>query len=1478
MLVVGSGTMWAEDKTNVSTVSTKFSATGDVTSNFTQTGNFTPVNWNLDVTWKTSTKIYWGNLEAKGSQIGSGSAPASTVVLTGTDVPGTIKSVKVNTSVASGGNTTVSVSVGGTTFKCSNSETATLQTSAADYDFTGSGSGNVVITWNQPSTSKAIYIKSVTITYEEQSTPTGPSISANDASVSWDAEGGNIEYTISNPVEGGFVTATEWDTEATWLQFSGNGSGNKLPFTVSTNYGGERSANVTLKYTYVIDEKVYDASTTVTVTQGAKPAPVIIVDQDSYTIGKDQTSIEIPYTIQYPNPNTNPALAFEGNTEWTTLGRVFDYDNNKVTITTDANNTPERTVNVVFKYDGAADKTVTLTQEGVIWPTVSFRANPAEGADGFLCINTSDNSKQLTSGDMVKPGDWIAISVTPAGNNYEFANWTEANNKLEIANPTETTISFQMPEEDVEIVANFNAPSIEWVKTSISDLTANDVFVIVGNNADNYAMSNDQGTGSAPTAVGGVTISGDKITSAVADNIQWNISSDTNGYTFYPKGSTTTWLYCTNSNNGVRVGTNTDKVFTISEEGYLYNTATSRYVGIYNSQDWRCYTSINANIKDQTFAFYKKVSTAPDERAEAGLSYDQNEVQIELKDGTYDAIYNTSNPLNNPNSLTGFTWTSSDESVATVNQSGEVTLKSVGSTTITASFEGNDNYKPGEASFTLQVVDYRQESTVTWQDANNETITDLNVEKGDYIQGITLSCDVEGFTFTEANLQYVWGTNETHDNWEGAMPAGYIIGGNAVWTSAVGTITVTATFPGNDTYKPASAALTITVTGGTETSPYSVAEARAAIDANTGVTGVYAKGIVSEIMTPYNSQYGNITYNISDDGKTTSDQLQAFRGKSYGGNDFTSEDDIQVGDVVIITGNLIKYGETYEFAKDNELVFNQPRLIVADGDKTVTVNAAGQITNHDAQTITINYRNFLTAAPSAANVSVLYCDVNGTVAADSYDWIKSISFNEAGNGFFTMSCLFEANTGEARTGYAKVQITIDNVIYSSDIITITQNAPVASHNVTFSVNGTVTEPVSVKEGAAITFPEVSDKDGMTFIGWTDQDEIHGTTDVRPNIVTSATMGTENIEYRAVFAFAISNGGSYTLDYSAEADLSSSTEWGSYGTAYEYTATDGSTWTVKAYKNAGMQINSGKNASINVPGCPENITSIVVTCSAAKAVGFSASDYEGSGTITYLAEGTDAKTQTLDLSKESVKTGYIVPKGGNTSITKIVVNYGSTIYSDYCTTIPEMLTVTIAEACTDGKGKFYGTYSSSSAFKVPANVTVSEIGINNDGTMDVQSYAAGAIVPANTGVMVSAETYGDFKLIKSEEKGTSVLENNRLRPTGVNGITADGMNDANADMAYKFYRLTMHNGTKLGFWWGAENGAAFAVAANKAYLAIPASVAGARSGFAFGDDVTGISQIENGKLKIENYYDLQGRKVSKPVKGLYIVNGKKVVIK
>lgn len=148
-----------------------------------------------------------------------------------------------------------------------------------------------------------------------------------------------------------------------------------------------------------------------------------------------------------------------------------------------------------------------------------------------------------------------------------------------------------------------NSTPGDWVLTPISDLTEDDVFVIVGNNGSNFAMTNNNGENSAPKATA-VTIEDDEITSDVTNNMKWNISVYNNGYTFYPNGTTETWLYCTNDNNGVRVGTVTNDRFTI-DGGYLKHTSTSRYVGIYNSQDWRCYTSNSGNIANQTFSFYK---------------------------------------------------------------------------------------------------------------------------------------------------------------------------------------------------------------------------------------------------------------------------------------------------------------------------------------------------------------------------------------------------------------------------------------------------------------------------------------------------------------------------------------------------------------------------------------------------------------------------------------------------------------------------------------------------------------------------------------------------------------------------------------------------------------------------------------------------------------------------------------------------------
>ena len=245
----------------------------------------------------------------------------------------------------------------------------------------------------------------------------------------------------------------------------------------------------------------------------------------------------------------------------------------------------------------------------------------------------------------------------------------------------------------------------------------------------------------------------------------------------------------------------------------------------------------------------------------------------------------------------------------------------------------------------------------------------------------------------------------------------------------------------------------------------------------------------------------------------------------------------------------------------------------------------------------------------------------------------------------------------------------DFTVTPSDNTTVTINfEPIPTHTATFSVNGSTTTQ-NLVEGAAITFPDNPvDIQGKTFVGWIET-TIDGTTNEAPTFVTSATMGNSDVTYYAVFADVTDNGsGAYTLDYGQETNLSSSTEWGSYGTVYNYTATDGNIWVVKAYKNQGMQINTGKDCSIKIPDCPGNITSISITCSAAKAVGFSGNDYIGSGTITYLAEGSNATSQTLDLDGKNVTGGYIVPKSGSTSITKIVVNYSGVTYSDYCTTV------------------------------------------------------------------------------------------------------------------------------------------------------------------------------------------------------------------
>lgn len=116
---------------------------------------------------------FWGYDGTKGQQFGSGNKPYKNLKLSTDGIDGTITKIVVNTSGAKSVNASFTVSVGGTQYGSSTK----ITTTATNYTFDGSASGEIVLSYTQTS-SKAIYIKSITVTYETTGgdTPVTPTL------------------------------------------------------------------------------------------------------------------------------------------------------------------------------------------------------------------------------------------------------------------------------------------------------------------------------------------------------------------------------------------------------------------------------------------------------------------------------------------------------------------------------------------------------------------------------------------------------------------------------------------------------------------------------------------------------------------------------------------------------------------------------------------------------------------------------------------------------------------------------------------------------------------------------------------------------------------------------------------------------------------------------------------------------------------------------------------------------------------------------------------------------------------------------------------------------------------------------------------------------------------------------------------------------------------------------------------------------
>lgn len=175
---------------------------------------------------------------------------------------------------------------------------------------------------------------------------------------------------------------------------------------------------------------------------------------------------------------------------------------------------------------------------------------------------------------------------------------------------------------------------------------------------------------------------------------------------------------------------------------------------------------------------------------------------------------------------------------------------------------------------------------------------------------------------------------------------------------------------------------------------------------------------------------------------------------------------------------------------------------------------------------------------------------------------------------------------------------------------------------------------------------------------------------------------------------------------------------------------------------------------------------------------------------------------------------------------------------------------------------FATYATTNNVVVPEdeNVKVMTVKVNAAGTaIELNKVEAGTVIPAKTGILVKAAK-GNYNFVVTSKEGTP-LENNNLV-----AATTDKTSDGS-----KYFALTKI-GDKVGFALVEKN---VVIPAGKAYLEVPAS--SPAKFFGLDGEATGINSVKTAKAD-GAYYTLEGVKTTKPVKGLYIHNGKKIVVK
>ncbi|MBR6864841.1 MAG: Ig-like domain-containing protein [Bacteroidales bacterium] len=547
-------------------------------------------------------------------------------------------------TVSAGGKTIVSIELAFSSGEGTNAITTDVPTYAEPL-WTGEAGS---VTFTVGGTSGHRRIKGVTVKFKDDGT-TPPVATLESIAVS----GQKTEFTVGDTfVFDGKVTATYSDgstktVSPTSVSEPDMTTAGTKEVTVSYT---ESSVTKTAKYDITVNDAVVDGNTVsmtmteyvaahnCTISSGSDATMYKTLQLNEsvrmYTTGDDNCGSFWGTTTQdwrlYQNRNGNVTIQVAEGCELKSVSLTFSVSNtgvlldaNGATVTSGSKNTVSGT-SVTYTVGNSGSATngqvritaveVVYTGDGTTFPdqpaqeittTITMAGNQAIYVGETFALNATSNAKDAPI--TYESEDPTIASVDASGNVTGVAVGT-----VKVYAHIAAVAGQYTAAERYCVVTVSEKPEVvggTWEVKDLSAIADGTQLILVSTNADggSFALGNDHGTSTAPAAVA-VTVASDGTISNPESNVIFVLKKAEGGYIFNMEGGES-WVYCTNSNNGIRVGTGEHNVFSVdAESGYLViNDGTqNRYLGVYNKADWRAYTSVNNNIKDQTFTFFVK--------------------------------------------------------------------------------------------------------------------------------------------------------------------------------------------------------------------------------------------------------------------------------------------------------------------------------------------------------------------------------------------------------------------------------------------------------------------------------------------------------------------------------------------------------------------------------------------------------------------------------------------------------------------------------------------------------------------------------------------------------------------------------------------------------------------------------------------------------------------------------------------------------